>query len=72
MELDPWKMPPRPAEQCTSEERKEWLAHYDATAPERERQSASFERTAAISMMVSLMLPLLIFMVSTSASKIFH
>jgi hypothetical protein len=72
MELDPWKMPPKPADQCTAQERKEWLAHYDATAAERERQSDSFQRTAAISMGISLIAPILMFMAATIASKFFH
>jgi hypothetical protein len=72
MKLDPWKMPTKPDDQCSPQETKEWLAHYDATAEERKRQSANFERTAVISMGVALLAPFLMFMAASIASKFFH
>lgn len=43
---DPYK-PPFPASQIrTPEQRKEWLAWYEASRPERDKQSKNFDKTA--------------------------
>jgi hypothetical protein len=70
--IDPWKMPDKPADQCSPEERREWLAHYDATAPERQRQSDSFYRTAVICLGAGLLVPMLMMVGATVISKFYH
>lgn len=50
---NPYK-PPFPASEIeTPEQRKEWLAWYAASKPERDKQSAQFYSTAGFSLLLS-------------------